>query len=295
MRIGLIGNGYWARVTHAAGLHRQPAVTFAGVWGRDPAKSDPIVAEYGVTAYAELQDLFDDVDAVAFSVPPQVQAELALTAARQGKHLLLEKPIALSGESARRLEAAVSDNDLACLVFFTSRFDPGMRAWVEQVAATSGWDGASGLWLGSAFGAGSPFDTPWRHEQGGLWDVAPHALSLVAGCLGPITDIVARPGPRDLVQLLMQHRSGAVSSYAVSIDTPGVCRNNLVIWGDSGAREASAATVDPPAALAAAAGELAQLAARQVREHPCGVRFGREVVELLERAQAQLNGASGSP
>ncbi|HEX4728848.1 MAG TPA: Gfo/Idh/MocA family oxidoreductase, partial [Jatrophihabitans sp.] len=100
MRIGLIGNGYWARVTHAAGLQAQPAVTLTGVWGRDQAKSDALAAEAGITAYRTPDELFADTDAVAFSVPPQVQAELALAAARQGKHLLLEKPIALSVEQA---------------------------------------------------------------------------------------------------------------------------------------------------------------------------------------------------
>lgn len=288
MRIGLIGNGYWARVTHATGLHRQPAVTFAGVWGRDPAKSAPFVTEFGVRAYPSVEELFDDVDAVAFSVPPQVQSELALAAARRGKHLLLEKPIAVTIDAARDLEAAVAEQNVAALVFFTSRFDPLTRDWLAEVASVPGWDGASGLWLGSAFSDGSPFDTPWRHDKGGLWDVGPHALSLVAGSLGPISAIAARPGPRDLVQLLIQHESGAASSYAVSIDTPAVTRNSLLIWGDSGLREAPVGRADAVAALVEASGELARLAGQDDKSHPCDVQFGRQVVQLLAEAAAQL-------
>jgi len=290
MRIGLVGNGYWARTTHAAGLRRQPAVTLAGLWGRDPAKSQPYASEAGICAYSSYADLLADVDAVAFSVPPRVQAELALVAAAAGKHLLLEKPIATTVEASARLLAAVAEHDVASLVFFTSRFDAMRRRWLAAVTAGTGWDGASGLWLGSAFSPGSPFNTPWRHDKGGLWDVGPHALSLLAGALGDITEIVARPGPRDLVQLLTGHASGARSSYAVSIDTAAVNRNSLLVWGECGVLAAPEGGLDPVAALATAAGELAELAGRDDKSHPCDIRFGHRVVELLAQAEGQLAG-----
>lgn len=289
MRIGLVGNGYWARVTHAAGLRAQPAVTLAGVWGRDHAKSLPLADEFGITAYRDFDELLDDVAAVAFSVPPQVQAELALRAARRGRHLLLEKPIALSQPAADELAGAVAEAGVASLVFFTSRFDPARRAWLAERAAQSGWDGASGLWLGAAFAAGSPFDTPWRHAKGGLWDVGPHALSLLVGALGPVTDITARAGRRDLVQLLTGHASGARASYAVSIDTPpAAARTGLLIWGSPGSYELPGDPADPAGCLASAAGQLAELAANPAAGHPCDVHFGREVVALLAEAERQL-------
>jgi predicted dehydrogenase len=267
---------------------RQPAVTLAGVWGRDLGKSKQFAAELGIVPYRNVEELFDDVDAVGFSVPPQVQSELALAAARRGKHLLLEKPIAVSPPAARALADAVAEADVASLVFFTNRFDPQMRKWLAGVAATPGWDGASGLWLGSAFTDGSPFDTPWRHDLGGLWDVGPHALSLLAGSLGPIMGITARPGPRDLVQLMITHESGAVSTYAVSIDTPNVRRNELLVWGEAGLVQAPESGVDAVAAMAAAAGELAELANQHDKRHPCDVDFGRRVVDLLAEAHSQL-------
>ena len=148
MRIGLVGNGYWARVTHATGLRAQPAVTLTGVWGRNQATSSTVAAEFGITAYQDFDELLADVDAVAFSVPPQVQSELALRAARRGKHLLLEKPIAVSAPAAAELAEAVGEAGVASVVFFTSRFDPPRRAWLAERAARSDWDGASGLWLG---------------------------------------------------------------------------------------------------------------------------------------------------
>ncbi|MFL6163024.1 MAG: Gfo/Idh/MocA family protein [Jatrophihabitantaceae bacterium] len=289
MRIGLVGNGYWARVTHAAGLRAQPAVTLTGVWGRDHAKSVPFAAEFGITAYRDFDELLADVDAVAFSVPPRVQSELALRAAGRGKHLLLEKPIALGEAAATALAETVSAAGVASVVFFTSRYDPARRAWLAEQAARTGWDGASGLWLGSAFAEGSPFDTPWRHDKGGLWDVGPHALSLLAGALGPITDITARAGRRDLVQLLVGHESGARASYTLSIDAPAAVANtSLLIWGEPGSYRLPGDLADPAGCLTIAAGELVALAADPAAGHPCDVHFGRRVVELLAEAERQL-------
>ncbi|MEO6700115.1 MAG: Gfo/Idh/MocA family oxidoreductase [Jatrophihabitantaceae bacterium] len=289
MRIGVIGNGYWARVTHLAGLRAEPSVTLTGVWGRAEAVSKQVAAELGITAYRTVDELFDDVEAVAFSVPPQVQSELALAAARRGKHLLLEKPIALRAEAADRLADAIGEAGVASVVFFTSRFDDAQRAWLDEMATRSGWDGGSGQLLGSAFAEGSPFDTPWRHDMGGLWDVGPHALAIITAALGPVEQLSALAGPRDLVLLSLRHHSGACSSYAVSIQAPPAASySGLSIWGEPGRFELPAGPADPAAALATAARELAVQAAQPDPSHPCDVRFGRQVVHLLAEAERQL-------
>ena len=291
MRIGLVGNGYWARVTHIAGLLAQPAVTLTGVWGRDRAKSEPLATEFGITAYRDYDGLLDDVDAVGFSVPPQVQSELALQAARRGKHLLLEKPIAIDEPAARELAEAVAEAGVASVVFFTSRFDPARRAWLAERSAQSGWDGASGLWLGAAFAPGSPFDTPWRHAKGGLWDVGPHALSLLIGALGEIAEVTARAGRRDLVQLLAGHESGARSQYSLSIDAPpSAAQTSLLVWGEPGSYLLPDEPMDAAGCLAIAAGELVASAADPAAGHPCDVHLGHRVVRLLAEAERQLAG-----
>ncbi|HEX8095305.1 Gfo/Idh/MocA family protein [Jatrophihabitans sp.] len=289
MRVGLVGNGHWAKITHAAGLNAEPSVQLSGIWGRDGAKTAALATELGTTGYDDVEEMFDAVDAVAFSVPPQVQSELALRAARAGKHVLLEKPIAVSAAEADRLAEAVTEAGVASVVFFTARFDAVQRQWIDQTGQRSDWDGAAGLWLGSAFAPDSPFDTPWRHEKGGLWDVGPHALAMLIGTLGPIVEITARSGRRDLVHLILRHESGASSSYAVSIDTPKAASEvSLAVWGAAGRATLPASVADPSAALATAARELAAAAQLPVPSHPCDVRLGRSVVRLLAEAERQL-------
>src|SRR5471030_2991716 len=211
MRFGLVGTGYWARVTHAAAIVATEGAELVGVWGRRPEAVHTIADEHGVRAYDDFDALLGDVDAVAFAVPPDVQAPLATRAARAGKHLLLDKPIALSRDDGDALADAVAAAGVASIVFFTSRFQPEVRAWLADVNTTSDWDGATAHWLGNAFGEGSPFDTPWRHEKGGLWDLGPHVLSILIAALGPVDRVAAEAGVRDTANLLLHHASGATS------------------------------------------------------------------------------------
>ena len=66
-------------------------------------------------------------DAVAFAVPPEVQAELAADAARAGKAVLLEKPIAADLRGAGRLAEAVGGAGVTSLVVLSWRYAASIR------------------------------------------------------------------------------------------------------------------------------------------------------------------------
>jgi predicted dehydrogenase len=196
LRFGLVGTGYWARVTHAPALASTDGIELAAVWGRDAQKAARLAADHGAAAFADFGEFLGSVDAVAFSVPPDVQQELAVRAARAGRHLLLEKPIALSLAAADELAGAVAAAGVASVVFFTARFDPRVRAWLAELAAGGPWLGGTLTWLGTAMDEASPFNTPWRRDKGGLWDLGPHAVSLLWASLGPVVSVTADAGPR---------------------------------------------------------------------------------------------------
>ena len=185
LRFGLAGTGYWARITHAPALAATEGVEFAAVWGRNPRAAADLASEYRATAHHDVSAFLAGVDAVCFAIPPDVQAAIATQAAREGKHLLLEKPVALTEEAADGLVEAVEQAGVASVVFFTQRFQPDVRAWLAEVQARGGWAGGVSAWLGSALRESNPFNTPWRRDQGGLWDIGPHLISLLWASLGP--------------------------------------------------------------------------------------------------------------
>src|SRR4029450_14022349 len=82
--------------------------TLAGVWARRPEAARALAEAHGARAVGNLEELWDSCEAVAFAVPPDVQAELATVAAGMGKHLLLDKPVALTVGAAADLAAAVA-------------------------------------------------------------------------------------------------------------------------------------------------------------------------------------------
>src|ERR1051325_7903998 len=96
MRFGLLGTGPWGQLAHAPGLAAHDGIDLVGVWGRDPAKAAALADQHGVATYPDFEKLLDDVDAVAIALPPHIQGDLALRAAVAGKHLFLDKPVALT-------------------------------------------------------------------------------------------------------------------------------------------------------------------------------------------------------
>lgn len=223
-RVGLLGTGPWAHRTHAPALAAHAGSDFAGVWGRRPEAAAELAHEYGVKVYEDPDELFAECDAVAFALPPDVQAAMAVRAAAAGCHLLLDKPVATTVEDARAVAEAAARHQVASVVFLTLRFAEPTAGWVEEQAARSGWFTAAAHWLGAVFppdGTPSAYaDSPWRKAKGGLWDVGPHALSVLIPVLGEVTAISATRGPSDVVQLALRHTSGAASTAVLSLGAP---------------------------------------------------------------------------
>lgn len=289
LRFGLVGTGYWARVTHAPALASTEGIELAAVWGRNPDAARALAADFQATAHRDIDAFLADVDAVAFSVPPDVQNAIAVRAASAGKHLLLEKPVGISVTEAERLAEAVQQARVASVVFFTARFRADVRAWLADVTSRDGWAGGWAIWLGSSLLASSPFNTPWRRDKGGLWDLAPHAISLLWAALGPVASVTADAGRADITHLVLHHESGATSAVTVTLSAPAIAEGvDLQVWGDSGRSAMPAEPDQPIVALRTALAELADGARSGRLSHPCDVRFGREVTRILAEADDQL-------
>jgi predicted dehydrogenase len=290
MRFGLVGTGYWAHVAHAPALSSTAGVEFTAVWGRNPQAAADLAAEYRATAQHDISAFLAGVDAVCFAVPPDVQASVATRAAREGKHLLLEKPVALTEAAADGLVEAVEQAGVASVVFFTNRFQPDVRAWLAEVGARGGWAGGLSAWLGSALRESSPFNTPWRRDKGGLWDVGPHMISLLWASLGPVTSVTADAGPADVTHLVLHHQGGATSTTTLTLSAPAAAASfEAYVWGESGRLAVPPGSADRIAALSTALGELVANARAGQTGHPCDVRFGRDVGRVLAEAQRQID------
>ncbi|MFC7494310.1 MULTISPECIES: Gfo/Idh/MocA family protein [unclassified Nocardioides] len=293
MRFGLVGTGPWADMAHGPGLLAAEGVELVGVWGRSPERARALATGLGASAHDDYEALLAEVDAVAFAVPPEVQAELALVAARSGKHLLLDKPVAMTVAAAHELRDAAASAGVASVVFFTDRFATTSRAWLREVRESGGWQGGWLRLFGSLQEPGNPFgSSPWRRESGALWDIGPHALSTLSAALGPVRSLTAVGGEGDLVTLVVRHDSGATSTATLTLFAPpAAAGSEAAVWGDAGLSAMPARPDRPPSEPLAVAAEELVRSARTGEPHEIDVAFGARIVELLADAQAQIDAA----
>ncbi|MFF3405627.1 Gfo/Idh/MocA family protein [Streptomyces sp. NPDC002742] len=214
VRVGLVGAGPWARAVHARVLAAGPETRLTSVWARRPEAARETAAPHGAAVAATFEELLDDCEAVAFSVPPSVQATLAVRAAEAGKALLLEKPLALGLPSARRLVDAIDTSGVVSQLVLTNRYHPVTRQFLAE-ARELDVSGARACCLSGAF-LGGDFATPWRLEHGALLDLGPHLLDLLDAALGPIVRVRGAGDPRRWLELTCEHDSGAVSQASLS-------------------------------------------------------------------------------
>ncbi|WP_179801636.1 Gfo/Idh/MocA family protein [Micromonospora purpureochromogenes] len=287
LRFGLFGTGHWAAETHAAAIDAHPRAELVGVWGRNPERAAQLADRHGVPAFGDVGALLDACDAVAVALPPDIQADLAVRAAIAGRHLLLDKPLALTLADADRVVAAAQQSGVASVVFFTQRYHPNVTGFLASTAAAGGWQHARATMFASIYQPGSPYgDSQWRIEHGALWDIGPHALSIILPVLGRATRVAAMNGPSGLVHLLLTHVGGATSAISLTLDAPReAMTRDFVFFGENGTETVPPGDGDAITAFGTAIDQLLEEIDAGTRDHRCDVRFGREVVAILSAAE----------
>jgi len=144
LRLGVIGLGMaGAMMVRAAARH--DGVVLAAAADLHAGPRDAFARDFNARAYADASALVEDkaVEAVYVATPHQFHAEHAIMAAERGKHVILEKPMALTLADCDRIIAAVERAKVQLIVGHTHAFDPAVRAMRGLIA--SGELGALGM------------------------------------------------------------------------------------------------------------------------------------------------------
>jgi predicted dehydrogenase len=289
VRFGLAGTGHWAQSVHIPGLLRTPDATLAAVWGHTATTIRSIADRYRIDAFERFEDMLNVVDAVSFALPPDVQAELAPVAAEAGKHLLLEKPVARTSAAAATTASLARANSLSTLVFFMRRFVPEIEQSI-RIASDRRWERARVVAHYATLSAPTPYtNSKWRREPGGaLWDLAPHALSILIPVLGPVREVVADvTAPAGTFRFTAQHERGAMSEVSLSLEAqPGEEALEYRFESPGATTILPNPALDRPSIFATAVREFTDEIARSSTMHRCNVRFGAQVTRTIECIQA---------
>jgi D-xylose 1-dehydrogenase (NADP+, D-xylono-1,5-lactone-forming) len=125
LRIGVLGT---ARIAGGFVYHQgdSPLVEVVAVASRTAARAEAFAKEYSIARACDYQGLLHDpdVDAVYLPLPNSLHAEWAIAAARAGKHVLCEKPLATSEADAKAMFAAADASGVVLLEAFPFHFQP---------------------------------------------------------------------------------------------------------------------------------------------------------------------------
>lgn len=248
LTVGLIGTGLMGR-THARGWGTLPGV-LTHVYAPDE-RTQQFAAEFGLQPCAELDELLERVDIVDLCTPTPTHRDLTVRAARAGRHIICEKPLALTLDEADEMMAACRQSGVRLFVAHVLRFFPQYRAAWERVQA--GDIGEPRVLRLSRIGA-PPTPGSWFHDEsqsGGVpLDLMIHDLDYVrwvAGRVGTVYAVQSRQEGRVMVQATLSHRGGAISLVEGGWAAPaGVFRTALDLAGTLGVIEWSS---DAPPAL----------------------------------------------
>ena len=232
IKFGIVGPGGIARV-HARAIKEIREARLVGVYGHREESVRKFAKEFGISWHTDFDEFLHNIDALSVCTPHNVRSELILPAAAAGKHVLVEKPLAITLEEADRIISACEENHVKLGVVFQSRFADDVQSVKKAL---------SGSLLGKLiFISGyvkwyrkpeyySRWHGKWSTEGGGvLINQAIHVIDLVRWLGGEVTDVVAftdhlfqKIEVEDIAIVMLRFSSGALGSIEASTATyPG--------------------------------------------------------------------------
>jgi predicted dehydrogenase len=227
LRWGVVGTGIAGRFV--AAIHAHTTQRAIAVVARDHAKTQAFASEHGIsTVHDHPAALINDpeVDVVYIATPHPLHCDFALEAIASGKHVLVEKPIAMSADEARAMTDAGRTAGVLVMEAMWTRYLP--QADIIRQVLTDGQLGELHL-VRADFGFSIPFDPThrmWNADLGGgaLLDAGVYPISFVSSVLGAPTSVTATgaltsTGVDARADLLMTTAGGATAIASTSMVT----------------------------------------------------------------------------
>ena len=263
IRIGVIGLGQIALKAHLPGYNKTAGCQITAVHSMREQHAKQIAAQYGIPhIYKDCDRLLEskDVDAVSICTPNFTHAPIALKAMKEGKHVLVEKPMAMNRIEALAMIQAAKRYKRVLMIHHNMRFDPAVR--------TAGKLLRKGV-IGDVFAAKSTLThrgpqawspkADWFFDKrksggGALMDLGPHVFDSLAYLLDDqavMVGAVATTGKGISVtqgevhcSCLLRFKKGAIATITVGWADASY-HNRFYFYGTKGVLALNLAKGDP--------------------------------------------------
>lgn len=234
-RLGLIGYGYWGP-NLARNFHQLPDAWLVACADADPARLTEAARLYPSIqqTVTDPRELFDNptLDALIIATPARSHVSLVTQALEAGKHVLVEKPLALTTADARALVECARKNKRVLMVGHTFEYNPAV--WKIQELLDSGALGELYYIYSNRVNLGRV-----QTDINALWSIAPHDVSIMLALLKTMPLSVSahgatylNPGVEDVVFALLQFPNNVAGHIHASWLDPSKTRQMTFVGSE---------------------------------------------------------------
>ena len=247
-KIALVGCGRISK-NHFEALRKVEGLTLTGVCDIVPERARAAAEQEGVTGFTSYEEMLQRVecDVVSVCTPSGLHAAHGALAARAGKHVITEKPMAITLAQADDLVKACDDAGVFLFVVKQNRLNPPVQLLRRAIDkgrfgrifianTTVRWQRPQEYY------DAAPWRGTWEFDGGAIMNQASHYVDLVQWLVGPVESVMAKTATQarrieaeDSGVALLKFRSGALGVIEVNVLTyPRNLEGSITILGDKG-------------------------------------------------------------
>lgn len=247
MNFAIIGCGMIANF-HARALDGIEGVSLKGVADVDYNRAKDFAKEYHITAYTTFEELLcdDSIDVVCICTPSGFHATNAIQAMRSGKHVVVEKPMAITEADADALVVEAQKNHVLLSVISQIRFSPEIQKVKRLIE-----DGSFGNLISAnlnmmycrtpEYYSGSTWKGTWKLDGGEMMNQGIHGIDLLRYLVGPVKQVNGfsktlyhQIEAEDTAAAVLEFENGALGTISSTVAVSPGYERRLTICGTKG-------------------------------------------------------------
>jgi len=247
-KVALVGCGRISR-NHFEALRKIDGLTLTAVCDVVPERAQAAAEQEGVASFTSYEEMLKraDCDVVSVCTPSGLHAAQGALAARSGKHVVTEKPMAITLGQADELVKACDDAGVFLFVVKQNRLNPpiqllrraidkGRFGRIFLANTTVRWQRPQDYY------DAAPWRGTWEFDGGAIMNQASHYVDLIQWLVGPVETVMAKTATQarrieaeDSGVALLKFRSGALGLIEVNVLTyPRNLEGSITILGEKG-------------------------------------------------------------
>lgn len=246
VRYGIVGCGHIAK-KHVSAIQADPSAVLVAVCDTNEERLKEFAVD-GVIGYTDLAEMLkSDIDVVSICTPSGLHPALTIQAAEAKKHVVVEKPMALTLEDADRMIDACEKNGVKMAVVHPNRFRPAIVELRKQIEnekfGTIGHANATVRWnRNQAYYDQAPWRGTKAMDGGVLMNQAIHNMDLLLWMMGDVEEVYTYDATRirrieadDTSVSVIRFKNGALGVLEAAVTIyPKNLEESLSIFGEKG-------------------------------------------------------------